>query len=39
MDHKKGKKVEHQRTDVFEFGAREDSWESLGLQGDSTSQP
>ena len=25
-------------TDAFKFGAGEDSWESLGLQGDQTSQ-
>ena len=31
------KKVEHQRIDAFELWCWEDSWESLGLQGDSTS--
>ena len=31
------KQAEHQRIDVFEYGAGEDSWESLGLQGDPTS--
>ena len=31
------KKVEHQRIDAFEPGVGEDSWESLGLQGDPTS--
>ena len=31
------KKAEHRRIDGFEL-AREDSWESLGLQGDPTSQ-
>ena len=30
------KKADHQRTDVFELGCREHSWESLGLQGDPT---
>ena len=33
------KKAEHQRIDAFELcGTREDSWESLGLQGNQTSQ-
>ena len=32
------KKAEHQRTDALNCGVGEDSWESLGLQGDSTSQ-
>ena len=32
------KKAEHQRIDVFELWCGEDSWESLGLQGDQTSQ-
>ena len=32
------KKTEHQRIDAFDCGAGEDSWESLGLQGDQTSQ-
>ena len=31
------KKAERQRIDAFERGVGEDSWESLGLQGDSTS--
>ena len=31
------KKAEHWRTDVFKLGVGEDSWESLGLQGDQTS--
>ena len=31
------KKAEHWRTNVFELWGREDSWESLGLQGDPTS--
>ena len=31
------KKTEHQRIDAFKCGAGEDSWESLGLQGDPTS--
>ena len=31
------KKAEHWRTDAFECGVGEDSWESLGLQGDPTS--
>ena len=30
-------KALHQRIDAFEFGAGEDSWESLGQQGDQTS--
>ena len=32
------KKAEHQRIDAFELYCEEDSWESLGLQGDPTSQ-
>ena len=32
------KKAEHQRIDAFELWCGEDSWESLGLQGDPTSQ-
>ena len=32
------KKAEHWRIDAFELGVREDSWESLGLKGDQTSQ-
>ena len=32
------KKAEHQRTDALNCGAGEDSWESLGQQGDQTSQ-
>ena len=32
------KKAEHQRTDDFELCVGEDSWESLGLHGDPTSQ-
>ena len=32
------KKAELQRIDAFELGVREDSWESLGLQGDPSSQ-
>ena len=32
------KKVEHQRIDDFELYVGEDSWQSLGLQGDPTSQ-
>ena len=32
------KKVEHQRIDAFELWCWEDSWESLGLQGDQASQ-
>ena len=31
------KKAESQRIDAFECGVGEDSWESLGLQGDPTS--
>ena len=31
------KKAEHQRIDAFELWFGEDSWESLGLQGDPTS--
>ena len=31
------KKAELQGIDAFELGAGEDSWESLGLQGDPTS--
>ena len=31
------KKAEHRRIDAFELGVGEDSWESLGLQGDPTS--
>jgi len=31
------KKAEHLRTDAFECGVGEDSWESLGLQGHPTS--
>ena len=31
------KKAEHQRNDAFEPWCWEDSWESFGLQGDSTS--
>ena len=30
------KKAEHQRMDAFELWCGEDSWESLGLQGDQT---
>ena len=30
------KKAEHQRTDLFELWSGEDSWESLGLQGDQS---
>ena len=30
-------KAEHQRIDAFNCGVGEDSWESLGLQGDPTS--
>ena len=30
------KKAEHQRIDVLNCGVGEDSWESLGLQGDPT---
>ena len=32
------KKAECQRIDASNCGAGEDSWESLGLQGDQTSQ-
>ena len=32
------KKTEHQRIDVWHCGVGEDSWESLGVQGDPTSQ-
>ena len=32
------KKAEHRRIDAFELWWEEDSWESLGLQGDPTSQ-
>ena len=32
------KKVEHWRIDALKCGVGEDSWESLGLQGDPTSQ-
>ena len=32
------KKSERQRIDAFELGFGEDSWESLELQGDQTSQ-
>ena len=32
------KKAEHQRIDAFELYVGEDSWESLGLQGDQTSE-
>ena len=32
------KKTECQRIDAFELGVEEDSWESLGSQGDQTSQ-
>ena len=31
------KKAERQKIDAFEFDVGEDSWESLGLQGDPTS--
>ena len=31
------KKAEHQRSDTLNHGFGEDSWESLGLQGDPTS--
>ena len=31
------KKAEQQRIDAFDCGVGEDSWESLGLQGDLTS--
>ena len=30
------KKAEHQRMMLLNYGVGEDSWESLGLQGDST---
>ena len=33
------KKAEHQRIDAFECGVGEDSWESLGLQGDQPVNP
>ena len=33
------KKAECQRIDAFELWHGEHSWESLGLQGDPTSQP
>ena len=32
------KKTECRRIDAFELGVGEDSWESLGSQGDQTSQ-
>ena len=32
------KKAENQRIDALSCGIGEDSWESLGLQGDQTSQ-
>ena len=32
------KKAEHQRIDAFTHGIGGDSWESIGLQGDQTSQ-
>ena len=32
------KKAESQVIDVLTYGVGEDSWESLGLQGDQTSQ-
>ena len=32
------KKTEYRRIDAFQTGAREDSWESLGQEGDQTSQ-
>ena len=32
------KKAENQRIDALSCGTGEDSWESLGLQGDQTSQ-
>ena len=35
LDHKEGWM---HRIDAADYGAREDSWESLGLQGDQTSQ-
>ena len=31
-------KAEYQRIDALDCGAGEDSWESLGQQGDETSQ-
>ena len=31
------KKAEHRRIDALNCGVGEDSWESLGLQGDPTS--
>ena len=31
------KKAEHWKIEAFELGVGEDSWESLGLQGDPTS--
>ena len=31
------KKAKHRRIDAFDCGVGEDSWESLGLQGDPTS--
>ena len=33
------KKAERWRIDAFELCVGEDSWESFGLQGDTTSQP
>ena len=33
------KKAEHWRIDVLNCGIGEDSWESVGLQGDQTNQP
>ena len=35
LDHKEDWEL---KNDAFEFGAGEDSWESLGLQGHQTSQ-
>ena len=32
------KNAEHLMIDAFDCGVGEDSWESLGLQGDKTSQ-
>ena len=32
------KKAEYQRIDAYNWGLGEDSWESLGLQGDQTNQ-
>ena len=32
------KKAERWRTDASNYGVGEDSWESLGLKGDQTSQ-